>query len=207
VFTRAQMLVVSVAAFAFFLPRGAAGQVPSAETQIRSTVLAAPEEQRESATVLGYDASGDLVTLRSGDNELVCLADDPTADGFSAACYHESLEPYMARGRALVKEGVADPNERYRIRWQEADEGKLSMPEDPATLYVLTGSGFDEGTGTVADAYLRFVIYMPWATVQETGLPARPMGPGTPWLMYPGTAGAHVMISPPQVQGSQGASR
>jgi hypothetical protein len=201
VFTHAQIVVVSVAAFVWFLPRAATGQIPSAATQIRSTVLAAPEEQRESATVLGYDASGALVTLRTGDNELVCLADDPEGDGFSAACYHESLEPYMARGRALVKEGVADPNERYRIRWQEADEGKLSMPEDPATLYVLTGSEFDEGTGTVADAYLRFVIYVPWATVEETGLPAQPMGPGTPWLMYPGTAGAHIMISPPRPSG------
>ena len=87
------MLVVSAAAFACFLPRGAAGQIPPAATQIRSTVLAAPEEQRESATVLGYDPTGALVTLRAGDNELVCLADDPQAEGFSAACYHESLEP------------------------------------------------------------------------------------------------------------------
>mgnify|MGYP000240567605 CR=1 FL=1 len=31
------------------------------------------------------------------------------------------------------------------------------------------------------------------------GLAAAPMTPGSPWLMYPGTAGAHVMISPPSV--------
>lgn len=182
-------------------PGGLSGQVPPAAVQIRSAVLAAPEAQRAAASVLGYDPTGALVTLRSGENELVCLADDPEGDGFSAACYHESLEPYMARGRALVKEGVTDPNERYRIRWQEADEGTLSMPNDPATLYVLTGSAFDAGTGTVADPYLRFVIYVPWETVESTGLPDRPMGPGAPWLMYPGTAGAHIMISPAQPSG------
>jgi hypothetical protein len=71
------------------------------------------------------------------------------------------------------------------------------MPEYPATLYVLTGSSYDPQTGEVADSYLRYVVYMPWATIESTGLPEAPMGPGGPWLMYPGTAGAHVMISPP----------
>jgi hypothetical protein len=139
-----------------------------------------------------------LVTLREGSNELICLADDPTDDRFSVACYHESLEPYMARGRDLVSRGIADGNERLQIRWKEAEEGVLAMPEDPATLYVLTGSTYDPETGQVADSYLRYVVYTPWATIESTGLSDAPMGPGSPWLMYPGTAGAHIMISPPR---------
>jgi len=81
---------------------------------------------------------------------------------------------------------------------QVAAAALLAMPENPATLYVLTGSAFDPEAGEVAESYLRYVVYMPWATVESTGLSVAPMGPGSPWLMYPGTAGAHVMISPPR---------
>ena len=70
--------------------------MPSAEDQIAATVQAAPEEMRAGAAVLGYNAEGKLVELRKGANELVCLADDPKDNRFSAACYHKDLEPYMA---------------------------------------------------------------------------------------------------------------
>ena len=166
-----------------------------------AALLAAPEDQRSQASVLGYDPSGKLVRLRRGENELICLADDPEESGLSVACYHESLEPYMARGRELRSQGISDATARNEIRWREATEGTLAMPDAPATLYVLTGSGFDGETREVQDAYLRFVVYVPWATVESTGLPSQPLSPGSPWLMYPGTAGAHIMISPPKLPG------
>jgi len=192
----------TLAVFGLVVSAGAGvAQIPAANDQVAATLHAAPEGQRAGATVLGYNETGDLVTLKGGENELVCLADDPTDDSFSVACYHESLEPYMARGRELVASGVADPNERHRIRWEEAEKGTLAMPDAPATLYVLTGSSFDAGTDSVEDSYLRFVLYVPWATVESTGLPDSPLGPGTPWLMDPGTAGAHIMISPPRMSG------
>jgi hypothetical protein len=193
----------AASAFLSLLPAlpGAFGQEIPVATQVAAAVLAAPEDQREEASVLGYDAGGKLVTLREGESELVCLADDPSRGGLSVACYHESLEPYMARGRELVAEGITDPNERNRVRWQEAEKGTLSMPREPATLYVLSGSAFDPASGVVDDPYLRFVIYVPWATEETTGLTESPMGPGTPWLMYPGTPGAHIMISPPRPRG------
>jgi hypothetical protein len=178
-------------------PHSVEAQIPAADIQVAAAVLAAPESQRADATVLGYVASGNVGTLKEGTNEIVCLADDPSDQVFSVACYHQSLEPYMARGRALLAEGITDGNERYRIRWEEADAGTLAMPEAPATLYVLSGSGYDQESNTVQEAYLRYVIYTPWATLESTGLPARPAGPGSPWLMFPGTAGAHIMISPP----------
>jgi hypothetical protein len=171
---------------------------------VAAAILAAPPGRQDGAKVLGFDSSGQLVTLRDGTNELVCLADDPTDESFSVACYHQSLEPYMARGRELTAQGISDGKERLEIRWKEADEGVLAMPENPATLYVLSGSSYDPETGEVTDSYLRFVVYMPWATVESTGLSDAPMGPGSPWLMYPGTPGAHVMISPPRPpQGSR----
>jgi len=82
-----------------------AQDIPSKEDQIAASVLAAPEEFRKEATVLGYSPEGKLVTLRKGINSMICLADDPFKKGFSAAAYFKELEPFMARGRDLRAEG------------------------------------------------------------------------------------------------------
>ncbi len=170
--------------------------VAPADQQIASAIQAAPEDRRADATVLGYDAAGALVTLRKGTNDLICLADKPGDETFSVACYHKDLEPYMARGRELVAQGVKGPD-RDKFRWKEIEDGKLAMSREPRTLYVLTGKGYDAATGKVIDPYLRWVLYTPFATAESSGLPTKPV-PGGPWLMFPGTAGAHVMISPPK---------
>ena len=174
----------------------AAAEVPSRETQIAVAVLAAPVELREGAAVLGYTPKGDLVTLREGKNELICLASDPAKSSLSVACYHRELEPYMARGRELLAQKVTG-QQRNDVRWKEIAEGKLSLPREPRTLYVLTGTGFDAASGKVTDSYLRWVIYVPFATTQSTGLSTKPSD-SAPWLMSPGTAGAHIMINPPK---------
>lgn len=173
-----------------------AADVPPAPTQIAGAVLAAPPESREGAAVFGYTAEGGtkLVTLRDGKNEMVCLASDPAKTAFNVACYHKDLEPFMARGRELAAQKM--PNaKRSEIRFKEIEDGKLAMPHEPRTLYVLTGTSFD-GT-TVQDSYLRWVIYVPFATPQSTGLSTK-ASDGAPWLMAPGTAGAHIMINPPK---------
>lgn len=173
-----------------------AADAPPPEQQIAAAIMAAPEERRAEAGVLGYDAAGKVVTLRAGSNDLLCLADNPAEDAFSVACYHKDLEPFMARGRALAAEGVTG-KERHAKRWKEVDDGKLDMPRQPRLLYVLTGKGFDPASGQIQEAYLRWVVYVPFATPESTGLSTDP-APGKPWLMYPGTAGAHIMISPPK---------
>jgi hypothetical protein len=180
----------------FLVGRLSAADVPAPAVQIASAVAAAPEELRGDATVLGYNAQGALVRLREGKNEMICLASDPAKTSFSVACYHRDLEPYMARGRELLSQKVTG-KERNDIRWKEVAEGKLSLPREPRTLYVLSGSGFDPNTGKVADSYLRWVIYVPYATPASTGLSTK-ASDNAPWLMSPGTAGAHIMINPPK---------
>jgi hypothetical protein len=173
-----------------------AANVPAPDTEIAAAILAAPAELRAGAAVLGYNPHGELVSLRAGKNELICLASDPTKTAFSVACYHKDLEPYMARGRELAAEKLTG-QQRNDQRWKEVAEGKLALPREPRTLYVLTGAGFDAATGKVTDAYLRWVIYVPFATPESTGLSTKP-SENAPWLMYPGTAGAHIMINPPK---------
>ena len=146
----------------------AAANVPSPDVQIAAAVLAAPADLRAGAAVLGYNPQGELVKLREGQNELICLATDPGKTAFSVACYHRDLEPYMARGRELSAQNVTG-QKRNDIRWKEVAEGKLSLPRAPRTLYVLTGTGFDAATGKVTDAYLRWVVYVPFATPESTG--------------------------------------
>lgn len=171
-------------------------EVPSAEVQIAGAVMAAPTELRAGAAVLGYNAAGERVMLREGSNEMFCLASDPARQNFNVSCYHKDLDPFMARGRELTAQKITG-EKRNEIRYQEIEAGKLSMPKEPRTLYVLTGARFDPTAGTVENAYLRWVIYIPNATPESTGLSTKP-AEGAPWLMFPGTPGAHIMISPPR---------
>ena len=172
--------------------------IPDKEKQISIAVMAAPEDMREGATVLGFDAQGDLVTLREGTNSQVCVADDPNREGFQAVCYHKDLTPFMDRGRALRAEGK-NPKEIFDTREVEAKEGSLQMPEQPATLHLLEGKEvtWDAEAGTLDGARYRYVVYIPFATAESTGLPTSPIVPGAPWIMDPGTHRAHIMITPP----------
>jgi hypothetical protein len=182
----AGLVVTTVAAHA---------QIPSPDVQIAGAVQAAPADQRATASVIGFGADGKHTTLRKGTGILVCLADDPKAEKFSVACYHTDLEPFMARGRELAALGTKGRGPAEDVRYKEIAAGTLAMPKVPALLTIVQGSAFDATAGTVADAYTRWVIYTPGATPESTGLPTTP-GPGAPWLMFPGTPGAHIMISP-----------
>lgn len=190
------MKVARVTAGLLLLASPALAQtVPPPAAQIAGAVLAAPEDRRAGAKVLGWDAAGKIVTLREGSNDQVCIADNPKVEGFNVACYHKDLDAFMQRGRDLTAQGITDDKQRDATRWKEIDDKKLPMPRDGKLLAVMTGSAFDAATGQVTDAYTRWVIYVPYATGETTGLATKP-APGLPWLMDPGTAGAHIMISP-----------
>lgn len=171
--------------------------VSDAPIQIKLALLAAPPEKRDSATVYGYDSDKHLVILRKGTNEMICLASNPNDTGFSVACYKKDLEPLMQRGRELRKEGVKG-KALFDDRAKEVKEGTLKMPDGPSTLYVYSADSknVNKSTGEVKNGYMRYVIYVPFATAESTGLPTKPSAPGMPWIMDPGTYRSHVMISP-----------
>ena len=191
--TKLILLLLSVASSAF------AQTVPSQEVQIKTALLACPDESKDKAMIYGYSPTGDFIVLRQGTNEMVCLADDPNQPGLSVSCYHKSLDPFMARGRELKKEGKKF-QEVFNLREQEVKSGKLIMPKNPATLLIYTADKekYNPLTGEVQDGYERSVIYIPYATAESTGLPTKPIAPGLPWIMDPGTHRAHIMIDPPK---------
>jgi hypothetical protein len=178
---------------------GAQTAVPAADIQVKTAVLAAPAELREGAAVYGYSAKGEFEVLRKGTNGMVCLADDPTQKGFSVSCYHKDLDPFMERGRILKKEGKSQ-TDIFNMREAEVKAGKLMMPKQPTSLFIYSTSDekYNTATGEIQDGYLRYVIYIPFATAESTGLPLKPDVAGMPWLMDPGTHRAHIMISPPK---------
>jgi hypothetical protein len=173
--------------------------IPPADVQVKVALLASPEESRDKALVYGYSEKGEFTVLRKGENELVCLGDDPAQPDLNVSCYHKSLEPFMARGRELKKQGKTT-QEVFEIREQEVKSGKLLMNKEPASLFVYsaTADKFNSMTGEVKEGYARSVIYIPYATAASTGLPAKPGAPGMPWIMNPGTHRAHIMIDPPR---------
>jgi hypothetical protein len=168
----------------------------SAEQQIAVAVLPLPADMRDGATVLGYGADGKLASLRRGTGDMTCLAPNPGGPRFHVACYHRSLEPFMARGRALRASGVTGDGVDS-ARFREIRRGRLAMPRAPASLYSLTGdwSTLDAATLTAKGARPLFVISGPFATAKSTGLSDKPAR-GTPWLMGAGTPKAHIMFVP-----------
>lgn len=175
---------------------GAAQPPPPAAEQIAAAVLPLPEQFRASATVLGYGPEGGLRALRKGTGPFICLASDPAGERFHVACYHRSLDPFMARGRALRAQGVKG-QQVDSARFAEVRAGKLQVPDHPAALYSLTGpaGAFDPKTGTAPKARRLFVVYVPNATPETTGLSPQPVE-GSPWIMDPGTPKAHIMFVP-----------
>jgi hypothetical protein len=163
--------------------------------QIASAVLALPVQFRGNARVLGYrNGSKDLVPLRDTKGEFTCLATPPDAS-LHLACYHSSLEPFMARGRELREHGTKD-NQVDTVRFAEVTSGKLAMPKHPAALYQLFGGTYNAAANTVTGARPLFVIYISGATAESTGLPDKPAAPGEPWIMFPRTPKAHIMLTP-----------
>ncbi|HET9745178.1 MAG TPA: hypothetical protein VFP97_05655 [Chitinophagaceae bacterium] len=172
-------------------------QLSSVDVQVKTALLAAPAEKRDGCTVYGYSATKELVLLKQGTNELICLADNPDEPDFSVACYVKDLQPFMQRGRELRKQGISG-RQLFDEREKEVKAGTLQMPKQPAALYVYSAkqNDVDPATGEVKNGYLRYVIYIPYATVASTGLPEKPSADGMPWIMDAGTHGAHIMINP-----------
>lgn len=182
-----------VAAQAASPPR-AGSAAPSVAAEIAAAVLPLPEEFRADATVLGY-RNGRLEPIRPGSGAMICLADNPDEARFHVACYQKGLEPFMARGRALRASGMSR-EASDSLRNAEVADGRLPMPAR-AALWQLSAApdSMDWSTNTPRGGRALYVIYIPGATVESTGISGSP-APNTPWLMFPGTPRAHIMFVP-----------
>jgi hypothetical protein len=162
--------------------------------QVAAAVLPLPDSMRSGAAVLGY-RGGRLVELRAGRNEMICLTDDPAGKGFQASCYHRSLEPFMARGRALRADGVTRREQVDSARLADVKSGRIVMPSAAVLSSVFAESdSFDPAAGPAPGQRALDVIYLPYATQETTGIPEIP-ATDRPWLMFAGMPWAHVMVT------------
>jgi hypothetical protein len=102
----------------------------------------------------------------------------------------------MARGRALRAQKLTE-EQVDSTRSRDVRAKRLAMPTRPAALYQYFAprDSVDAGTGTVKGAQHLYVVYTPYATYKTTGISEAPV-PGGPWIMFPGTPFAHLMIAP-----------
>ena len=183
----------------------AAQDLPATAAQIAGAVLAAPEDRRGGAMVLGWDAP--VRWSRCGRQQRSGVhGRQPEGRGLQRRLLPQGSRalhgPRPRADRARRHRGHAAGRDALEgSRQQEARH-----PQGSGCWPLRTGKSFDAATGQVADAYTRWVLYVPHATGDTTGLATKP-APGVPWLMDPGTAGAHIMISPARPGGAALASR
>jgi hypothetical protein len=190
-----ELVLSSAIVFASLSATAQTVSFPPPARQIAAAVSPLPEQQQAGARVLGHDAKGKLVVLRQGSNDFTCISDDGVSKQYHVACYHKSLEPFMARGRelhALNKSREAIDS----VRGADIKAGRYSMPTKPAALYQYYASRDSvDAMGNVKGASYLYVVYTPYATAKATGITENPID-GGPWIMYPGKPWAHLMITP-----------
>ncbi len=155
----------------------------SVQEKIEDAVLPLPAAYRDGAEVFSYDAAWNRTVLRKGTNSMHCQASGSAtlAPKFVAACFHESLEPAIVRGKQLRAQGM-ETDEARKTLFAEIGEGKVAGPIGGAVGFNMSQSGL-----------VTMNVYAPGATAESTGLFTK-RDANEPWLMLAGTPMAHVMI-------------
>jgi hypothetical protein len=165
-------------------------QAQSADSIIAAAVLPLPEDLRAGATVVTYDpATGARKVIRQGTNAVECQPKNPT-DGFTR-CYNKALAPRRDLEAKLHAEKKSDKEIQDAVA-AAVKAGTIKAPTFGMMSYRLSS---DDGR-----IKRLWVMSVPNATPESIGVStvsqrdAALKGEGLPWLMLPGTPGAHVMI-------------
>ena len=162
----------------------------SVEDQIAEAVQPLPADLRAGATVVTYDPeTGARNVLRQGTKSDECEPRNPT-DGF-IRCYSNQMRPRHEMEAKLHAEKKS-PKEIQEAIAAAIKAGTLKVPQFGTMSYRLA---------TKDGAIKRlWVMSVPYATPEQLGVSttsqrdAALKGHGLPWMMLPGTAGAHIMI-------------
>jgi len=160
-----------------------------ADNPIAQAVLPLPEDMRAGATVYTYDkATGARQVLREGTNAIEC---QPKGDDGFTWCYNKvgaARRDFSAKLRAEKK-----TDKEIQDAVAEATKAGTLQPTPFGTLsYRLYGKK--------DRIQLLWVLSVPGATPESIGVSEGSQrdeaikGQGVPWLMLPGTPGAHIMI-------------
>jgi len=183
-----QKLIGVAAALLLASPLVATAQTPSADEQIKQAVQVLPQDLRAGATVVTYDAAtGARKVLRQGSNFIEC---QPRMDDGFTRCYNKALAPRRDLEAKLKAEKKSDKEIQEAVA--AAVKAGTIKPPAPAMSY----RGYDKRDRIQT----LWVMSLPGATPEAAGVStgsqrdAALEGKGLPWMMLPGTPGAHVMI-------------
>ena len=183
--------IIGIAAVAMLAgPLVATAQTPSFAPQIAEAVHVLPQDLRAGATVVSYDkATGARTVLRQGTNFVECQPRNPE-DGF-ARCYNKSLGPRRDLEARLRAENKSDKEVEEAVA-AAVKSGTIAAPARGMMSY----REYDK-TDRIQNLW---VMSLPGGTPQSVGVSdvsqrtAAIAGHGLPFMMLPGTPGAHIMI-------------
>lgn len=182
--------IAIAAALAFAGPMAAAAQPPGPDALIAEAVQILPEDLRAGATVVSYDpATGARRVVRQGTNFVECQPRDP-ADGF-ARCYNKLFGPRRDLEAKLRAEKKTDEQVSQAVA--AAIKAGTLAPTPPG---VMSYRHYDK-----RDRIQHLWVWStPNSTPESVGVSTVSQrnealeGRGLPWMMLPGTPGAHIMI-------------
>ena len=155
---------------------------------VTQATLPLPLDMRAGATVYTYDATGARKVLRQGTNQIECMPRG--ADGFTW-CYNKAGGPRRDLAAKLRAEKKTD-KEIAEAMAAATTAGTVKPTEFGTMSYRLYGKP--------DRIQLLWVLSVPNATPDSIGVTTASAREdalelrGTPWLMLPGTPGAHIMI-------------
>ena len=170
------------------LPAGQRAQAQSAD-DIAKALLPLPEDLKTGAAVYEYDAKGDRKVWRAGTNHVECMPMDKK-DGFTR-CYSKTTADRRDFQAKLRAQGKAD-KDVTEMTAAAVKEGKIKAPQFGSMTYRYTDDP--------KRIKLLWVMSVPGQTPESLGVStgsqrdAALKGHGMPWMMLPGTPGAHIMI-------------
>ena len=168
----------------FLMSSMGSAQERSTRQLVSEAVTPLPPGLREGATVVRYTESGEREVLRDGTNGLICRA-NPAAPPFVVHCYHRELAKFVSRVNQLQAQGKSPVEVQGQVS-AEIRDGTLPAHPAGVTEYILTGADFQRAIPIM-------VVFVPGATSESTGLSSEPDS-YRPWLMWPGTPVAHIMM-------------
>jgi len=161
----------------------------SNEDRIKEAVQPLPDDLKTGATVVTYDdKTGERKVLRQGTNFIEC---QPKAkDGF-VRCYNKVLAPRRDMEAKLRAQGKSDKEV------SDAIAAAMKSGELKPAPFGTVSYRYSDDPGRIR---LLWVISVPNATPEQLGISTESQrdaalkGNGKPWMMLPGTPGAHIMV-------------
>ena len=159
------------------------------DARVAEALKPLPEDLKAGATVVAYDAaSGARQVLRQGTNQIEC---QPKAEDGFVRCYNKILAPRRDLEAKLHAQKTSDADVAAAVA-EGQKAGTIPRPQFGTMSYRYSDDP--------KRIKLLWVMSVPNATPESLGVSttsqrdAALKGAGQPWMMLPGTPGAHIMI-------------